>query len=179
MTDPTNSNGVKSMAQYVSEHIQRLEADVSEWKEKHTIVAGSYNLACEENERLNKECESYATESVTAIEDYERVEGERDDTQRWADEVICELEADVSEWKEKHTIVVESYNLACEENKRLREALEKLRLLADGVDNGQCRLCKWGYREYSLDGKRISKCSNEECLSHELEAAALEDSKDV
>ncbi len=30
---------------------------------------------------------------------------------------------ELAEWKEKHTIVVEAYNKACEENERLRDAL--------------------------------------------------------
>lgn len=51
---------------------------------------------------------------------------------------------------------------------KLREALEAMRLHADGIDNGYCRLCR---RHRKPDTHGGSNCENDECLSHRVASA--------
>lgn len=52
------------------------------------------------------------------------------------------------------------------------KVLQKLAKQVDGVDNGHCRICRYGYRYHATKGK-YTDCSNPDCLSHEI-AEALE-----
>jgi hypothetical protein len=59
------------------------------------------------------------------------------------------------------------------ERDALREALKKLYASIPHIDNGKCAVCRAGYRSWKLPKCKVpaKPCSNNECLSREVEAA--------